>query len=121
MPVDNRENIQEQIDKEMDDRSKKVAVALNYNIDKPESAPLITALGKGELAQEIIKIAEENSIPLYEDRALASLLSKLEMDTEVPQELYILVAEVLAFVYKLDRMARKRESVEEEIQRRPQK
>jgi len=116
--VDQKESIEQQVQKEMAEQAQKVAVALNYNIENPESAPLITALGKGKIADEIVRIAEENSIPLYEDHALANLLSKLELDTEVPPELYVLVAEVLAFVYKLDRMARKRESVEEQIQKR---
>jgi flagellar biosynthesis protein len=106
---ENSENIEQQIQKEIESRGRKIAVALNYNTDKPESAPLITATGKGKLAEEIIRIAEENHVPLYEDRSLA--------DTEVPPELYVLVAEVLAFVYKLDRMARKRESVQEQIQK----
>ena len=114
---ENSENIEQQIQKEIESRGRKIAVALNYNTDKPESAPLITATGKGKLAEEIIRIAEENHVPLYEDRSLADLLSKLQLDTEVPPELYVLVAEVLAFVYKLDRMARKRESVQEQIQK----
>jgi len=95
--------------------SRKAAVALNYDIEKPESAPIITALGKGKIADEIIKIAQDNNIPLYEDRALVNLLSKLELDTEVPPELYVLVAEVLAFVYRLDRMSSKREIIESKI------
>lgn len=116
--VEFKEPIQEQMDKELKESSQKVAVAINYDLEKPESAPLITASGKGQIADDIIKIAEENNIPLYEDSALAKLLSKLELDTEVPAELYVLVAEVLAFVYKLDRMSRKRESVEQEITKR---
>ena len=61
------------------------------------------------------RIAEENKIPLYEDPELAKLLSKIELDSEVPPELYVLVAEVLFFVYKLDRMAEKRERLLEKM------
>ncbi len=89
---------------------KRTAVALRYDIDR-DKAPLVLASGRGPIADEIIRIAEENKIPLYEDRDLAQLLAKLELDTEIPAELYVLVAEVLFFVYKLDRMAEKREKV----------
>lgn len=88
----------------------KTAVALRYDIDK-DNAPLILASGRGPMAEEILRIADENKIPLYEDPELAKLLSKLELEAEIPAELYSLVAEVLFFVYKLDRMAEKRERV----------
>lgn len=89
---------------------KKTAVALRYDIDK-DKAPLILASGRGPVADEILRIADENKIPLYEDPELSKLLSKLELDAEIPAELYTLVAEVLFFVYKLDRMAEKRQRV----------
>ncbi|KAF0133480.1 MAG: flagellar biosynthesis protein [Candidatus Saganbacteria bacterium] len=88
--------------------NKKAAVAMQYDVDK-DKAPIILATGKGPIAEEIIRLAEDNKIPLYEDPELAELLSKLELDTEVPPELYVLVAEVLFFVYQLDRMAEKKE------------
>src|SRR3989338_417008 len=87
---------------------RKTAIALRYDIDR-DKAPLIIASGRGLVADEILRLAEDNKIPLYEDPELAKLLAKLEMDTEIPAELYTLVAEVLFFVYKLDRMAGKRE------------
>lgn len=89
---------------------KRSAVAVRYDVDK-DKAPMILAAGRGPVADEIIRIAEENRIPMYEDRELASLLSKLELDTEIPPQLYVLVAEVLFFVYKLDKMAEKREKI----------
>jgi flagellar biosynthesis protein len=88
----------------------KTAVAVRYDIDR-DKAPLILATGRGPVAEEILRIAEENKIPLYEDPELSKLLAKIELDTEIPPELYTLVAEVLFFVYKLDRMAEKRERV----------
>ncbi|MBU1027187.1 MAG: EscU/YscU/HrcU family type III secretion system export apparatus switch protein [Candidatus Margulisbacteria bacterium] len=102
----------------------KTVVALRYDMDR-DRAPLILATGRGAVADEILRIADDNQIPLYEDPELAKLLAKLEMDTEIPPELYTLVAEVLFFVYKLDRMAKKREAVvrrlkeEEKDKRRP--
>jgi flagellar biosynthesis protein len=103
---------------------RKAAVALRYDIDR-DKAPLVIASGRGPVADEILRIAEDNKIPLYEDPELAKLLSKLELDAEIPGELYTLVAEVLFFVYKLDRMAEKRERMihrmkeEDKEQRRP--
>ena len=102
----------------------KSAIALRYDIDR-DKAPLILASGRSPVADEILRIAEDNKIPLYEDPELAKLLSKLELDTEIPAELYTLVAEVLFFVYKLDRMAEKRERMvgrlreEEKEKKRP--
>jgi flagellar biosynthesis protein len=89
---------------------RKSAIAIRYDVDK-DKAPLIIASGRGLVADEILRIAEDNKIPLYEDPELAKLLAKLELDTEIPPELYTLVAEVLFFVYKLDRMAEKREKM----------
>ncbi len=103
---------------------RKAAVAIRYDIDR-DKAPLVIASGRGPVADEILRIAEDNKIPLYEDPEMAKLLSKLELDTEIPPELYTLVAEVLFFVYKLDRMAEKRERMigrmreEEKEKKRP--
>ena len=107
-----------------EEKEHKAVVALRYDVDR-DRAPLVIATGRGPMADEILRIAEENKIPLYEDPELVKLLSKLELDTEIPPELYILVAEVLFFVYKLDRMAEKRERVmgrireEEKEKKRP--
>lgn len=103
---------------------RKTAIALRYDIDR-DKAPLVIASGRGPVADEILRIAEENKIPLYEDPELSKLLTKLELDTEIPPELYTLVAEVLFFVYKLDKMAEKRERMvarikeEEKDKKRP--
>lgn len=92
----------------------KAAVALRYDVDR-DKAPLVVASGRGVVADEILRVAEDNKIPLYEDPELANLLAKLELEAEIPAELYTMVAEVLFFVYKLDRMAQKRERVVERI------
>ena len=86
----------------------RAAIALRYDVEK-DKAPFVIATGRGAVADEILRVAEENKIPLYEDRKLAELLGKIELDTEVPPELYVLVAQVLFFVYKLDKMAEKKE------------
>jgi flagellar biosynthesis protein len=92
------------------EQEKRSAIALRYDIDQ-DAAPVILAAGRGAFAEDILKIAEEHHIPFYEDKGLADLLLKLEVNTEIPQELYTLVAEVLAFVFRLDQMAGKREKI----------
>jgi len=73
-------------------------VALRYDGD---SAPRVTAKGKGFIAEEILAIAREHDIPLYEDPELVSLLSQLELGDEIPRSLYMAVAEVIAFAYSI--------------------
>ena len=90
------------------------AVAVRYDIEK-DKAPFVIAAGQGTVAEEILRVAEDNKIPMYEDKRLVDLLSKIELDTEVPPELYVLVAQVLFFVYKLDKMATKREKLIQRI------
>lgn len=75
-----------------------LAVALRYD---GTGAPRVTAQGEGHIAQHILKLAEEHDVPLYEDANLARLLSQVELGTEIPANLYVAVAQVLAFVYTL--------------------
>jgi flagellar biosynthesis protein len=78
------------------------AVALRY--DKQEDhAPRVVAKGKGYLANKIIAVAREHDIPLYEDKNLVQVLEALDLETEIPPELYRAVAEVLAFIYRLNK------------------
>ena len=74
------------------------AVALHYS---GKGAPRVTAKGTGELAEQIIAIAREHDIPIQEDQQLVSLLAQIELGEEIPELLYIAVAEVLAFAYWL--------------------
>lgn len=76
----------------------KSAVALHYD---EKSAPRITAKGRGEIAEQIIALADQHQVPLHEDRELVALLAQLDLGDEIPRELYITVAEVLAFAYML--------------------
>lgn len=80
----------------------KIAVALEYN--PSEEAPKIIASGRGFLADKIIRKAEEENIPLHKDDKLAGTLSKLEIGEAIPPELYKVVADVLLFVDKADRI-----------------
>ena len=92
------------------DKSKLKAVVLKYDVDKSK-APKITGFGKGQIAEKILKVAEENKVPFYEDSSLVELLSKLAINSEIPPALYNVVAEILSFVYKLDRLAKKKKMV----------
>ncbi|WP_256761441.1 EscU/YscU/HrcU family type III secretion system export apparatus switch protein [Cohnella sp. WQ 127256] len=82
----------------------KKAVALKYEPEQG-SAPTIIAKGQGAIADEIMRRAQENGIPLQEDSSLVEVLSKLDLNQEIPPELYQLVAEVLSFIYRSDRRA----------------
>lgn len=75
------------------------AAALRYDANK-ENAPRVIAKGEGSAAENIIKIAELHNLPIKKDEDLMELLSKVELDKEVPQALYKAVAEVFSFIYK---------------------
>jgi flagellar biosynthesis protein len=89
------------------DPKKVKAVAVKYDAKKGK-APKIIATGQGAIADKILELAEEHRIPMYEDATLTEMLSKLDLDMEIPPELYTMVAEVLAFVYHLDKLAKSR-------------
>jgi len=92
-------NAADKIDKQ------KTAVALSY--DPADAAPKVLASGKGYLAEKIIQKAKETDIPLHKDEQLAHSLSKLEIGEMIPPQLYDVVAEILAFVDKMDRIREK--------------
>ena len=81
---------------------RKKAVALRYDPEK-EEAPKVVAKGSGHLAERILEIAREHGVPLHHDPDLVAVLSKLDVDREIPEKLYRAVAEILAFVYRLNR------------------
>jgi len=82
-------------------KEKPKAVALKYEKEK-DGAPRIVAKGRGVIAQKIIEAARAHSVPLYEDKNLVQVLEALDLETEIPPELYRAVAEVLAFIYRLN-------------------
>ncbi|MDQ6419275.1 EscU/YscU/HrcU family type III secretion system export apparatus switch protein [Paenibacillus sp. LHD-117] len=81
------------------------AVALKYE-PGDRHAPVLTAKGTGLMAERILDKAKESGVPVQEDASLVEVLSKLDIDQEIPPELYTLVAEILSFVYQSDRIAR---------------
>lgn len=87
-------------------QTRKEAVALSY---KPLSAdtPKVIAKGKGKIADNILEQAKIHNIPIQEDRSLVELLGQLDLNEAIPEELYQAVAEVFAFIYKLDQLHEK--------------
>ncbi|WFR61840.1 EscU/YscU/HrcU family type III secretion system export apparatus switch protein [Paenibacillus amylolyticus] len=82
----------------------KKAVALKY-VPGESEAPVVVAKGRGKVAEAILDKARENGVAVQEDAALVEVLSKLDLDEQIPAELYQLVAEVLTYVYRADRLA----------------
>ncbi|WP_103628116.1 FlhB-like flagellar biosynthesis protein [Campylobacter concisus] len=80
--------------------NKKKAVALGYNRSK-DNAPRVLASGAGEIANRIIDLAKEHDIPIKEDPDLIEILSKVEVNQEIPPNLYKAVAEIFSFLYKI--------------------
>ena len=76
----------------------KQAVALKYD-KQNDDAPRVAAKGKGRVAEKIIELAKKHDIPIKDDPDLIALLSSLEINEEIPSEIYVAVAELLAFVY----------------------
>lgn len=85
---------------------KATAVALRYEQD--DAAPKVVAKGRGFVAENIIQAAKQNAVPLYQNKTLAGMLMAVDLDREIPPQLYTAVAEVLAYVYRMDERAGKK-------------
>jgi len=81
------------------------SIALGYDPEK-DRAPKVMAKGLGPIAEAIIAIARKHGVHIHEDEALARSLYVLELGQEIPEEFYVAIAEVLAFIYRLDRKMR---------------
>ncbi len=84
------------------EKQQKKAAALNYDKAR-DKAPRVVAKGRGKMADRIVAAAREHGVPMVEDRNLVQMLDVLDLETEIPPELYQAVAEVLAFVYRMNR------------------
>lgn len=78
--------------------TRETAVALKYDGNR---APTVAASGLDQVAEEIIRIAREHDVPLYENAELAGILARLDLDDEIPETLYRVIAEILAFAFHL--------------------
>ncbi|MCX7726857.1 MAG: EscU/YscU/HrcU family type III secretion system export apparatus switch protein [Chitinispirillaceae bacterium] len=86
----------------MEEEKRDKAVALRYN-KKVDKAPKVVAKGEGFIAQKIKEIAISYGIPIKRDDALVELLAQVELDREIPPELYAVVAELLSWIYRANR------------------
>lgn len=94
----------------MEEKKKKPKQAIALSYDPDDDAPKVIATGTGALAERIIEKAKEADVPIHQDNKLADVLSKLEIGDMIPPELYEVVAEILVFVDRMDKIKAKMES-----------
>ena len=87
-------------------QDRKKAAALKYELSY--DAPIVTAAGVGYLADKIIEEAEKHSVPVVQNKELANLLMNVDVGSNIPEELYNAVAEVIAYIMDIDRLADRR-------------
>ena len=85
--------------------TRKKAVALRYN-PQADAAPKVVAKGQGVIAENILRIAREHKIPIHEDSDMVEILGSLKLGELIPEEIYAAVAEVLAFLYRVNKRAK---------------
>lgn len=81
---------------------RKKAVAIRYDQEKDPS-PKVIGKGLGHMAEKMLELARQHEIPIHEDADLVEVLAKLEVNQEIPESTYVVVAEILAFVYRTNR------------------
>jgi flagellar biosynthesis protein len=82
----------------------KRAVALRYDANS-DGAPKVVAKGRGRTAEQILELARKNAVPVRQDANLVQVLSRLNLDQEIPPEVYRAVAAILAFLHRVNRPA----------------
>lgn len=82
----------------MIDKQPRQAIALSYD---GQQAPTLSAKGDDELAEAILAIAREHEVPIYENAELVRLLARLELGDQIPEALYLTIAEIIAFAWHL--------------------
>jgi flagellar biosynthesis protein len=89
--------------KQPDDTQRGTAVALSYDETRDQS-PRVVAKGYGEVADAIISRARENGVYVHNSPALVTLLMQVNLDSRIPEQLYVAVAELLAWLYQLEKV-----------------
>lgn len=84
--------------------ARQLAVALSYD-QREDSAPRVIAKGRGHVAQRILETAKRHGVPVKEDAGIAAALSRVALGDYIPEELFPVIAEVLAFIYAMNRKA----------------
>ena len=87
------------------------AIAIKYKMNE-DPAPKVIAKGKGKIAERIIELAKEHDIPIRQDPDLVEILAKLELNQFIPPELYQVVAEILAFIYRMSNNKRQEQTAQ---------
>ena len=82
----------------MSQKHTRQAIALSYD---GQQAPTLTAKGDDELAEAILAIAREHEVPIYENAELVRLLARMELGDQIPEALYLTIAEIIAFAWQL--------------------
>ena len=80
------------------DRLPRFAIALEYD---GKQAPQVTARGHDEIANQILRIAHESGVPIQKDNELALVLDQIDIGEHIPEQLYVVIAEILTFAYRL--------------------
>jgi flagellar biosynthesis protein len=91
------------MNRQQNDDKRRSAVALSYQ--DGHRSPLVVAKGYGQMAQRIIECAQDAGVFVHDSPELVSLLMQVDLDKHIPPELYRAVAEILAFVYYLEKQA----------------
>lgn len=81
------------------------AAALRYD-NHTDAAPKVVAKGRAVVAEKILKIAESYDIPVHRDADLVNILEQIELDQEIPLEIYSVVAEIFAYIYRVNKNKR---------------
>lgn len=84
--------------------ARQTAVALRY-VRGEDEAPRVLAKGRGAIAERIIEIARRHGVPVHRDADLVEVLARLDIGAAIPPELYEAVAEILAYLYRMNRLA----------------
>jgi flagellar biosynthesis protein len=92
------------------DPTRNRAVALSYD-EKSDGAPRVVAKGYGKLADTIVRTARDHGLYVHESRELVALLMQVDLDTQIPPQLYVAVAELLAWLYRLEAGAQERQDL----------
>jgi flagellar biosynthesis protein len=87
-----------------------IAAAIEYDSQK-DAAPRVIAKGRGIIAERILDLAAKHGVPVKKDPALVQILSRLDINEQIPPELYKAVAEILAFIYSLNERYREKQSI----------
>lgn len=80
--------------------NRNAAVAISY--EEKDGAPRVVAKGYGQLADTIVRAARDNGLYVHESRELVGLLMQVDLDAQIPPQLYVAVAELLAWLYRLE-------------------